>query len=553
MATRHLAQGLASLGRNGDSMLVHMQPREVAGLQALARSHGTSLTINPDTGMPEAFSLGGIFRAALPIAAGFALGPGGFGLFDSALTAGLAVGAGAYALTGSPTQALSWGLGAYGGAGLGSNLAGFGKDTLVSKVASTPEIMKVGTDMASTAGIGSDIIKTPAIDAIAGGATGTATIPKIGMVMPTSAIDATAAAAPSGFDASMAGVNRLTQSGGFGAYGDYLKSIGKSPWGDAFTVGMPILSGMSQQPRGQLPSVADATWDYKGPYRMPDRQVRYPTAEERLQMAAQGSPEYNYFGVSNPVPGYLPYAEGGSISTGGIRDLYGSPDDQTNGAVLSQDGFGLGRLQAMYGGGMAEGFAGGGPISFDAGGQIPSIPEVPYGGPSAAMEGLGAVLSNAINDPLGRVQGGAPQNPAGEALATMATPQAQPQGGLPNPTQMQTAPAVAAPTMAQPVQAAAHGGIMSLAKGGRPSSGGYLDGPGDGMSDSIPATIAGKQPARLADGEFVVPADVVSHLGNGSTKAGAKHLYKMMDRVRQARTGTKKQGRQINPNKLMPA
>ena len=98
---------------------------------------------------------------------------------------------------------------------------------------------------------------------------------------------------------------------------------------------------------------------------------------------------------------------------------------------------------------------------------------------------------------------------------------------------------------------------QNLAKGGH--LGGYSDGgrmlkgPGDGMSDNIPATIAGKQPARLADGEFVVPADVVSHLGNGSTDAGAKQLYSMMDRVRKARTGNKKQGKQIKPNKYMVA
>jgi hypothetical protein len=81
----------------------------------------------------------------------------------------------------------------------------------------------------------------------------------------------------------------------------------------------------------------------------------------------------------------------------------------------------------------------------------------------------------------------------------------------------------------------------------------FLSGGGDGMSDDIPATIEGKQPARLADGEFVVPADVVSHLGNGSSKAGAKKLYSMMDKVRTARTGTKKQGKQINPARFMPA
>jgi len=79
-----------------------------------------------------------------------------------------------------------------------------------------------------------------------------------------------------------------------------------------------------------------------------------------------------------------------------------------------------------------------------------------------------------------------------------------------------------------------------------------LKGPGDGMSDSIPATIAGKRPARLATDEFVVPADVVSHLGNGSSDAGAKQLYAMMEKVRKARTGTKRQGREINPNKYMP-
>jgi hypothetical protein len=89
--------------------------------------------------------------------------------------------------------------------------------------------------------------------------------------------------------------------------------------------------------------------------------------------------------------------------------------------------------------------------------------------------------------------------------------------------------------------------------GGYSDGGRMLKGPGDGMSDSIPATIGKRQPARLADGEFVVPADVVSHLGNGSTDAGAKHLYSMMDKVRKARTGTKKQGKQIKSEKYMPA
>jgi hypothetical protein len=94
-------------------------------------------------------------------------------------------------------------------------------------------------------------------------------------------------------------------------------------------------------------------------------------------------------------------------------------------------------------------------------------------------------------------------------------------------------------------------GIVKMATGGMPPR--FLSGGGDGMSDSIKANINGTQEARLADGEFVIPADVVSHLGNGSSKAGAKQLYAMMDRVRQARVGNKKQGKQINPRKYMTA
>ena len=101
---------------------------------------------------------------------------------------------------------------------------------------------------------------------------------------------------------------------------------------------------------------------------------------------------------------------------------------------------------------------------------------------------------------------------------------------------------------------AAGGGIMqanlgSYAAGGNPR---LLRGPGDGMSDNIPATIGGKQPARLADGEFVVPADVVSHLGNGSTDAGAKKLHAMMDKVRMDRTGKKKQAPAVKAKKYIP-
>jgi hypothetical protein len=100
----------------------------------------------------------------------------------------------------------------------------------------------------------------------------------------------------------------------------------------------------------------------------------------------------------------------------------------------------------------------------------------------------------------------------------------------------------------EPARRMAGGGLGSYSDGGQ-----TLQGPGDGMSDSIPATIGGSQPARLADGEFVVPADVVSGIGNGSTDAGARQLYSMMDKVREARTGRTRQAPEINPRRVMPA
>ena len=90
------------------------------------------------------------------------------------------------------------------------------------------------------------------------------------------------------------------------------------------------------------------------------------------------------------------------------------------------------------------------------------------------------------------------------------------------------------------------GGLAAL--GGK---GMYLGGSTDGMADNIPASINGSEPARLSDGEFVIPADVVSHLGNGNSDAGAHQLHGMMDRIRKARTGNTKQGREINPNNFL--
>ena len=137
------------------------------------------------------------------------------------------------------------------------------------------------------------------------------------------------------------------------------------------------------------------------------------------------------------------------------------------------------------------------------------------------------------------------------AAAATTAPRRPGSGGINYFTDMKYTPTVvqAAPTgdvvpknatQFLPEVKAAGGGMMAggggiSALGGYSDGGRLLKGPGDGVSDSIPATIGGKQPARLADGEFVIPARIVSEIGNGSTEAGAKKLYAMMDRIQGAR------------------
>jgi hypothetical protein len=155
---------------------------------------------------------------------------------------------------------------------------------------------------------------------------------------------------------------------------------------------------------------------------------------------------------------------------------------------------------------------------------------------------------------------GGQQQPAGYAVPTASAPATIPTvnrfGVTGYEGQLPTAEVAQRPILLSKIKGV--GGDYTFAEGGIATLGSYSDGgqllkgPGDGMSDNIPAKIGEAQPARLADGEFVIPADVVSHLGNGSTDAGAKQLYSMMDKIRKARTGNKKQGKQINPSKFLP-
>ena len=471
MTAHHTAQGIASLGRYGDDLIVHMNQEEVAGLQALAKQHGASLSINPHTGMPEAFSLGKVFKAILPVAAGFALGPGGLfgaeGMFgagsfmSSALGTGLLVGGATGLLTGNLGQGLMAGLGAYGG---------FGLSDVYSKMGGMNGIMGAGK---SSAALNADILGKQGINTVGNNIIPVSKVPQVGNI-----------------GAEMeANVNNLASAfpktqvigGGYGTVG--------SPGIDFSTLGKSTIAGgnaniplsLADTSKSALynPSLADSFAAAGGKASQlympiggaalagvePKDFYDEPLAAQEKQTYEQtgvdsmGRPTYGYVNSSafNPYrtlnlsgPGPLKlappgYADGGAIAAGGIRDLYGSTDNPEI-SPPPTNGYGLGRLNNLAG----------------------------------AQE-------------------------------------------------------------------------MDNAKTYGYAHGGYLDGQGDGMSDSIPATIEGKQPARLADGEFVVPADVVSHLGNGSSKAGSKRLYAMMQKVRKARTGNPKQGKQINPNKYLMA
>jgi hypothetical protein len=218
-------------------------------------------------------------------------------------------------------------------------------------------------------------------------------------------------------------------------------------------------------------------------------------------------PSPNTFGVSNLSNTQLAAVGGGTALQSMMaadRDRYGVPAQETYNGPLSR-------------------------FSYDPNTYTPQ----PYPVQRYAEGGIAALangdLGGNMNYPqsqINRAQYATPsQMPtSAQVMASGYEPKTNPYTGVESPIGMKT------------------GGIAGLLKGR-----------GDGMSDSIHATIADRQPARLADGEFVVPADVVSHLGNGSTDAGAKHLYSMMDKVRKARTGTKKQGKQISAGGYLPA
>ena len=612
---QQVAQGLASLGRGDDKMLVHMTPGEVKGLQHLAMAHGGSLTINPHTGLPEA----GFLSSILPmLAAGAAVALTGGAAAPGLLGMGAgATGALAGGITGAVVNPNDRLRGAFGGA-----LSGMSAGSLTGNLMNTGAT-QIGAEAAKNA---LDPTKFPVIN--------DPTVAAQNVLEKASGWDRLKAGIPG----SLAEAGQFAKANASNLVGMALPAVGGYLMGQP-APGVPDIAKQKAQfynTRYRPPVYNPATGKYEGgsydPTEISDTmrvasggQIQAPSMPLDLSQNYPGSnitkssyatlpstqpqeimdgygPKINPFtgaegmagggvvsqlmekidaakaaGQFQPSPSpytYNPdnqtYAQNGIVanynpannsqySGSGVPDAAtianmgvnaSGPAMVTNGMppdlvyALQHSALGS-NLRTMAAGGGIRGLKKGDAIYSNAPGAGPysdAAEEGPYSDAAGRgmytstdmSKGLEAEFRKMSPGMLARYKKGA-KNAAMQAAAAK-----------------EEYARASAPTDYTDTEMAA-GGIASLheyAAGGK-----LLRGPGDGMSDDIPAVIKGQTPQRaaLADGEFVIPADVVSHLGNGSTDAGAKRLYSMMDKVRQARTGRKAQGRQIKAEKYIPA
>ena len=527
------ADQVRSLGRDEDTQLVHMTPGEVQALQAMAEQHGGSLTINPHTGLPEAGFLSGLLSVAAPIALGFTGIPGmiGAGITGGAATGALEAGLGMGLITGGLTalstgdigKGLTSGLmsGALTGAMkswnptaasisgnltsnvsnptaaqivLGQNPAAYSQGINLSNAAYDP-FANVGQNVGQAVTQGANVVTPTAYESMfqnpavykgaveAAPATVAETAPAYGNAAPGIQLSAKDIATPAASQGLWDKFQNLST-------GQQL-AIGAG--------GLGLLGALSKQP-----TLGNVTTD-KGTIRPYAYQtgLRAPEAGQTQYVQprydAQGNPildtrERNYFNQSfTALPTYA--AAGGGLM--GIGSM-----DQNNMFPQSQQEH----------------------TNFATPTQMPTSAEVidsDYDAKTDAYTGQEMPRMADGGDITSGFQGYGQDNQGGRNpldLLKLLKDNQQPQ-------QQTTVIRQASGGLSD-----AQYNLGSYSDGGR-----LLKGPGDGVSDNIPAVIGQHQPARLADGEFVVPARIVSELGNGSTDAGARRLYDMMDRIQAGR------------------
>jgi hypothetical protein len=489
MSLKIAAEHLKSKGRGPDTELIHMTKNEIKGLRQLAMAQGGDLTINPETGLYEA----GFLSKILPV---------------------VAAAAATYFTAGAATPMLTTALSGTALAGAGGILAGAGAGALIGGISSGIQGGDVGKG-ALFGGLGGALSGgLGAYDAspVAGGLGGESIVAE--------GANAGAALNPD-FNAGLAGTTQFAPT--------------PPPTGGLTPA--ELAAGTSRA-ASAIPNVT-AAQSAEAMKTLGNAGVSYGT------QAVPGSLGATYSGLGSGMSDMAMKA--GILAAPGIgAQMAVGPENQE--MPTGEGGSSLDRISPNFRASVPErpnpyytanytdykknpyGMAEGGPVAFANRGIVQDLPRS-----SGANVGTytdtdpNTSKLDAYNAALYNLKKRASK--AGMGKDTVKIPEVKPLGD---------------------VEEAAGGGIMR-GIGGYSDGGRMLKGPGDGMSDSIPAVIGSKQPARLADGEFVVPADVVSHLGNGSTDAGAKRLYGMMDKIRKARTGKKKQAPEVKANKFLPA
>jgi hypothetical protein len=562
MSLHTAAKHLAKQGRGNDKMLVHMTPSEVKGLQAIAKAQGHELTINPETGLPEA----GILEQVLPmLAAGAAIYFTG-GLAAGALApalggtaAGILGGAGAGALIGGGMAAIQGGdvgnaalmggvsgavTGGMGGFGSGAEAANAGVGLDAAQNASMGMGANIPIDASNaltaaptlnpTTGAMVDPLAMP--QAPAGGYSGytgtAASIP--GPNTPTSALTPTANQISNLAPGQNVALNAAPPaSPGVTNTPSPTSSASKGMFdgmstGQKLALGATALGGVSlldKGPSGQTPIDTSDDGDYLARI-SPNFKGQQPVQPNPYYKAKY--PTYASGGITQVNPG--PVQQMSQNMMGGQSNMY--PQSQmvnTNFATPTQMPASAEVIRSDYG-----------------------AKTDPYTGVMMASGGIASYAG----DKGSAVKKKKKATYTSEAKIAASDPYEAGIARLGNAMYQSQMPQEVSKGL-QPTMSL---GDLNLAKGGKAHLGSYSDkggrllkGPGDGVSDDIPATIGDKQPARLADGEFVVPARIVSELGNGSTDAGAKKLYGMMDRIQKKRRKTKGIATNTKADRFLPA
>ena len=504
------AEVLQSQGRGNDSMLVHMTPGEVKGLQALAMQHGGSLTINPSTGLPEAGFLEKILPTVLGVGLSFVPGVGPL------MAAGL-VGGFETIRTGDLGKGLMAGLGAYGGANIGTALTSMG-----SQAAASAALPAAGSTATGVAPVGESLlaqsISAPQMSTVPG--MGSSLLQSTGSApMSQAAVSALQDQATQNF-AQQGMFNQLGQ--GVKAAAADPSAFGSTLYGQmgkygtmaaATPMAMALSESMAPKPMElQKPEESN----YEGPYYPYEREVRFRDPEDR------STSEFAYFTPSNPVPGYVPYR----AASGGLMGL--AEGGEARGPVRMP----------------GKDYQAGTSPEFDYGFRPVEIQGKPFNAPpEPAYKNFDGFVRSVFNDLFGKKEinpnytdlSKYRYDPMTQQMVRYAVggPVAMAKGGV---DLDDGAFVVDARTVSEIGNGSSNAGLERLMKmGAKP-----IQGPGDGTSDSIRANIGGVQEARVARDEAVFPAEAVKKIGRGNPKAGAKKLYSLMDKAHAARKKAKR-------------